>query len=77
MGLARHEKDFEPAAEARLDLKELLGSLRQPHAAKPGNRREAIAQCLSASDGWRDAAARVGGAFAPINAPSAVTDDEE
>ncbi|MES2903749.1 MAG: hypothetical protein V4696_06145 [Pseudomonadota bacterium] len=77
MGLARHESDFEAAAEARLDLDELLGALRRPDASKPGSRREAIAHCLSGSDGWRDAAARVGGAFAAIETATGLTDGQE
>ena len=77
MGLARHESDFEAAGEARLDLDELLGALRRPSAFKPGNRREAIAHCLSGRDGWRDAAARVGGAFATLGTATGLTDDKE
>ena len=77
MGLARHESDFEAAAEARLDLDELLGALRRPAPGKSGGRREAIARCLSGSVGWRDAAARLGGAFADLGKPTGLTDDEE
>ena len=76
MGLARHESDFKAAGEARLDLDELLGALRRP-AGKSGNRREAIARCLSGSDGWRDAAASLGGAFATFAKPTGLTDDKE
>lgn len=77
MGLARHESDFEAAAEARLDLGELLGALRQPVAGKTEGRRQAIAHILSGSDGWRDAAARVGGAFASIDPATGLTGDKE
>ena len=77
MGLARHESDFEAAAEARLELDELLGALRRPVSPKPGSRREAIAHCLSGSDGWRDAATRVGGAFASIGKGTGLTDGKE
>jgi len=76
MGLARHESDFEAAAEARVELDELLGALRAP-ANKSARRREAIARCLSGSDGWRDAAASLGGAFAPLGEPTGLTADEE
>ncbi len=76
MGLARHESDFEAAAEARLDLDELLGALRRP-VGKTGNRREAIANCLSGSDGWRDAAASLGGAFASLGTATGLTDGKE
>ena len=77
MGLARHESDFEAAAEARLEIDELLGALRRPGAGKSAKRREAIARCLSGGDGWRDAAASLGGAFAPLGETTGLTADEE
>ena len=77
MGLARHESDFEAAAEARLDLDELLGALRRPAGAETGNRREAIARFLSGSDGWRDAAATLGGAFATLESKTGLTGGKE
>ncbi len=77
MGLARHEMDFEAAAEARLDLDELLGALRRPLGARAGNRREAIALLLSGSDGWRDAAATLGGAFATLDRKTGLPDGKE
>jgi hypothetical protein len=76
MGLARHESDFEAAAEARLDLDELLGALGRPVSAS-GSRRDAIARCLSASEGWRDAAARLGGAFSASGNKTGLTDGKE
>ena len=76
MGLARHESDFEAAAEARLDLDELLGALGRPTKAS-GSRRDAIARCLSASEGWQDAAARLGGAFAASGSKTGLTDGKE
>ena len=77
MGLARHESDFEAAAEARLDLDELLGALRQSGGSKSAGRREAIAHILSGSDGWRDAAAQVGGAFAALDPATGLTSGKE
>ena len=77
MDLARHEQEFEAAGEARLDPDELLGALRRPVTARPGNRREAIANCLSASEGWRDAAIKLGGAFATFDRTTGLTDDKE
>jgi len=77
MDLARHEGEFEAAGEAKLDLDELLGALRRPIAAKAGNRREAIANCLSASEGWRDAAAKLGGAFATLGGATGLTGGKE
>ena len=77
MDLARHEGEFEAAGEAKLDLDELLGALRRPIAAKAGNRREAIANCLSASEGWRDAASKLGGAFATLGGATGLTGGKE
>ena len=77
MDLARHEGEFEAAGEAKLDLDELLGALRRPTGSKAGNRREAIANCLSASEGWRDAATKLGGAFATLGEGIRLTDDKE
>ena len=77
MDLARHEGEFEAAGEAKLDLDELLGALRRPIVAKAGTRREAIANCLSASEGWRDAAAKLGGAFATPGQATRLTDGKE
>ena len=77
MDLARHEREFEAAAEASLDLAELLGALGGPRSPSVGNRREAIARCLSASEGWRDAAARLGGAFAALGRATRLTDGKE
>ena len=77
MDLARHEGEFEAAGEAKLDLDELLGALRRPVSVQSGIRREAIARCLSASEGWRDAAAKLGGAFATLSEGTRLTDDKE
>ena len=77
MDLARHEGEFEAAGEARLDLDELLGALRGSLGSKAGNRREAIACFLSGSEGWRDAAAKLGGAFATLGQASGLTDGKE
>ena len=77
MSLARHETDFEAAAEAAVDLDELLGALRRPVARNVGKRSEAIADCLSASDGWREAATNLGGAFATLGNATGLTGDKE
>ncbi|MEO5578027.1 MAG: hypothetical protein ABIR25_03115 [Sphingomicrobium sp.] len=77
MGLARHEGEFEAAAEASLDLDELLGALGRPLAPKLANRSETIACCLSGSEGWRDAAAKLGGAFATLGKTSWLTSGKE
>ncbi len=77
MGLARHEGEFEAAGEASVDVRELLDALRQPLVARTGNRSETIADCLSGQDGWRDAAARLGGAFATVGSAAWLTDGKE
>ena len=77
MNLARHEGEFKAAAEASVDVNELLGALRRPLAPTAGNRREAIANCLSASEGWRDSAAKLGGAFATLGRATGLTDGKE
>ena len=77
MGLARHESDFEAAGEVPVDMVELLDALRRPTDGKSMGRREAIAHCLSASDGWRDAAARAGGAFADFDPATRLTSGKE
>ena len=47
-----------------LSLAELTALLGDANASTERDRREAIACYLSASEGWSDAAGRLGGAFA-------------
>ena len=77
MGLARHESDFEAAGEARLEPNELLAALGRRLTAQSGSRLDAVARCLSASEGWRDASDRLGGAFATFDEKTGLTDDKE
>ncbi|MCY7270798.1 MAG: hypothetical protein LH485_01895 [Sphingomonas bacterium] len=77
MNLARHQGEFKAAAEATVDVDELLGALGRPPGPKAANRREAIANCLSAGEGWRDSAARLGGAFASLGKATGLTDGKE
>ena len=77
MGLARHDGEFEAAGEASVDARELLAALRRPTIAGPATRSEAIASCLSGGDGWRDAAARLGGAFATLGTATGLTKSKE
>ena len=58
--MAKHEGDFQAAAEISLEMAELLRTV--PQVARA--RQAAIACCLSASEGWRDAATTLGGTFA-------------
>ena len=77
MGLARHEGEFEAAGEASLDVRELLDALRRPVTAKLASRSAAIADCLAGTEGWRDAANRLGGAFAAPVRVTRLTDGKE
>ena len=63
--LARHEANFEAAAEANLTPREALSLARaQGRAEAEPSREDALACFLSAADGWDEAARRLDGAFA-------------
>lgn len=62
--MARHEGEFKAAAETSLEMGELLRALSRAESAHDRERQALVARLLSASDGWRDAAERLGGAFA-------------
>jgi hypothetical protein len=68
IGLARHEPEFRAATDGPLSLAELTALLGDAQALTDRDRQEAIACYLSASDGWADAALRLGGAFAAATA---------
>jgi hypothetical protein len=72
--LAKHEGEFQAAAEVSLQLGELLAALAQRSASEGSDRQAAIACYLSGAEGWRDAAARLKGAFAPA---ARLTDDKD
>jgi hypothetical protein len=75
--LARHEGDFEAAAETSLEMGELLRALQGADSACDRERQAAIACLLSASEGWRKAAKRLGGAFAEGGTKTGLTGDKE
>ena len=75
--MARHEGDFEAAAETSLELGELLRALRRDDSASDRERQAAIACLLSASEGWRDAVGRLGGAFAEGPTKAGLTDGKD
>ncbi|MEO6579847.1 MAG: hypothetical protein ABIN83_01685 [Sphingomicrobium sp.] len=77
MGLARHEAEFEAASEAALDVRELLEALGGADSQTVANRSQTIANCLSGGAGWRDAATRLGGAFAPPIEATGLTSGKE
>ena len=62
--MARHEGDFRASAVDPLSLNEVLELLNTSGEGDYRARQDAIACYLSASDGWRDAVKRLGGAFA-------------
>ncbi len=65
-GLSRHEGGFSTSAEEVLSLNELLQLLNESGEGDFRARQDAIACYLSASEGWRDAVKRLGGAFAEV-----------
>ena len=75
--MARHEGDFEAAAETSLEMEELVRALRRDDSASDRERQAAIACLLSASEGWRDAVGRLGGAFAEGLAKTGLTDGKD
>ena len=71
--MSRFEGEISAAHEAGLDLVELLADLSSATVGDP-SRWEAMACFLSAGQGWRDAAVRLGGTFAePFIGPAFVS----
>jgi hypothetical protein len=63
--LSRFEGKFQGEAAASLDVSRLISELAgQQSQLNDRDRRHAIACYLSASEGWRNASQRLGGAFA-------------
>ena len=63
--LSRFEGKFQGDAAASLDVSRLISELAGQQAQlSDRDRRHAIACYLSASEGWRNASQRLGGAFA-------------
>ena len=75
--MARHEGEFEAAAETSLELEELLRALQSAESAADRDRQAAIACLLSASEGWREAIDRIGGAFADGGTTTGLTDGKD
>jgi len=65
MRLSRYDGKFDAAAEVPIDASELVAALAARAEARSRERQDAIACFLSGSDGWQDALALLGGAFAP------------
>ena len=62
--MARHERDFSPAEGKPLEIDELLALLARKSPSSEPERGSARACYLSSSEGWREAAKQLGGAFA-------------
>jgi hypothetical protein len=63
--LSRYEGEFTGKAAASLDVSLLLAELAGQQAQLSARDRQAAIACyLSASEGWRNASQRLGGAFA-------------
>ena len=75
--MARHEGEFEAAAETSLEMEDLLRALRRDGSASNRDRQAAIACLLSASEGWRDAVERLRGAFAELGPKTGLTDGKD
>ena len=75
--MARHEGEFKAAAETSLEMGELLRALARAESASDRERQAAIACLLSASEGWRDAVERLGGAFAEGGTKTGLTDGKD
>ena len=75
--MARFDGNLEAAGEARLDLNELLSVLAATDESKLRGRHDAIACLLSASEGWEQARAMLGGAFAAAAQASWLKDGKE
>ena len=64
-GLSRYEGKFQGEAAETLDVSRLISELSgQQSQLSDRDRQIAIACYLSASEGWRNASQRLGGAFA-------------
>ena len=68
--MSRFEGEFQVADQAAIDPIELLAAL-NGGAPKDEGRRQAIACFLSGGNGWKDAGARLAGAFAESVEPVA------
>jgi hypothetical protein len=74
--MVRHEPNIRAAVRTELEVDELFSIDRDTRDPAERERQEAIACCLSASEGWDEAIRRLGGAFA-ARADAAGTDLRE
>ena len=62
--MSRPEGKIDQCGTEPVDAAEILASLSRARGERPDDRRDAVSRYLSAVDGWREASARLGGAFA-------------
>jgi hypothetical protein len=72
--LSRFDGKLDPAGSAEIAPAELLTAF-ELQTPQPQDRLDAIARCLSASEGWKEAVKLMGGAFAPDVAQGRVKSD--
>ena len=62
--MSRFEGKFASQLGESADAAEILAALAKDKEAEPEERRRAVSRYLSAGEGWREASAALGGAFA-------------
>jgi hypothetical protein len=62
--VSRIDRKIEGAVEAAVDAAEILAALGKEPKGNADSRKYAVSRYLSATDGWEDASAVLGGAFA-------------
>ena len=74
--VSRIERKIERADEVEIEADDILAALAADGDAGAAQRKEAFSRYLSASHGWREASALLGGAFAPGGAEMKSGKDE-
>ncbi|MCY7338644.1 MAG: hypothetical protein LH465_01595 [Sphingomonas bacterium] len=75
--MSRFDGVMRAASEGSVELEELLAAFGKEPVA-PTDRSDAMAQFLSAAEGWRDAKATLRGTFAgPGKTGTGLTDDQD
>ena len=62
--MSRPEGKFDQCTQGRVDAAEILAALAKERQGSTEDRRGAVSRYLSAVEGWREASAHLGGAFA-------------
>ena len=63
--MSRIEGKIEGASEVDAEVADILAALAKEANGTASRRQDAVTRYLSASDGWQQASAELGGAFAP------------